>query len=239
LSEKPQKTEDDHLRDAQESLLDATLVHVPFDGWSDQALTAALADSGVERDLARLSCPRGALDLAVAWHRRADRDMRTAIDAADLSGLRYSERITQAVWLRLEAITDREIARASATFFAMPAHAGQGAALVWETSDHIWNALGDSSRDVNWYSKRAILSGVYSATFLYWLGDQSEGARDSRAFLERRIANVMSFEKFKGQMRKNPLFQALAKGPGRLIDKITAPGAKDVSHLPGSYGPDN
>lgn len=68
----------------------------------------------------------------------------------------------------------------------------------------IWSGLGDSSRDVNWYSKRATLSAVYAASVLYWLGDHSEGRRDTRDFIDRRIDGVMQFEKFKASARKVP-----------------------------------
>jgi ubiquinone biosynthesis protein COQ9 len=140
----------------------------------------------------------------------------------EAGGLRYSERVAAAVRFRLEA-ADREIVRRGTALFALPQNAAIGAQLVWGTADAIWKALGDTSDDVNWYSKRAILSGVYSSTVLYWLADESAGHEATWAFLDRRIADVMRFEKFKAQVRDNRLVGPLMKGPLSLLSRIRAP----------------
>ena len=105
---------------------------------------------------------------------------------------------------------------------------------MWGTADAIWTALGDSSRDVNWYTKRLTLSAVYSATVLYWLGDQSDGHADTWAFLDRRIEDVMRFEKAKADFRASPWGKMLA-GPLKRLDAIRAPAAAN-DDLPGWKG---
>lgn len=175
-------------------------------------------------------CPGGAPELAADYHRRGDRLMLARIAAEDLPGLRFRDRIAAAVRFRIEA-SDRELVRRGAALFALPQHAAAGAALVWGTADAIWTALGDSSRDINWYSKRATLSAVYSSTVLYWLGDESDDAADTRDFLDRRIEDVMRFEKFKAQVRENPVLGKLLAGPLRLLSQVRAPEAHN--DLPG------
>ena len=214
----------------KESLLDAALLHVVFDGWTPAAFAAACEDAAVAPDLARVICPGGAPELAADYHRRGDRLMLARIAAEDLPGLRFRDRIAAAVRFRIEA-SDRELVRRGAALFALPQHAAAGAALVWGTADAIWTALGDSSRDINWYSKRATLSAVYSSTVLYWLGDESDDASDTRDFLDRRIEDVMRFEKFKAQVRENPVLGKLLAGPLRLLSQVRAPEAHN--DLPG------
>jgi len=172
-------------------LLDAALMHVPFDGWSDTALAAALADTGLDATVAKAVFPRGPVDMALAYHARGDAQMLAALQAADLGDMRFRDRIAHAVRLRLEAVEDKELVRRGMTLFALPPYAADGARALWQTADHIWQALGDTSQDVNWYTKRATLSAVYSATVLYWLGDTSEDDAATWAFLDRRIDNVM------------------------------------------------
>ena len=147
--------------------------------------------------------PRGALDLAVAYHRQGDAQMRAAYQGSSTESLKIREKITLAVRLRLEAIADKEAVRRATSLFALPQHAGEGAKLIWGTADDIWDVLQDSSRDVNWYSKRATLSAVYGATVLFWLGDESPGHAATWAFLDRRIENVMQIELAKAKIRKN------------------------------------
>ncbi len=211
------------LDDMRESLLDAVLAHVAFDGWSETSLLAAAADAGVARDMVRVIVPRGALDLAVAYHRRGDMAMRVRLTDADLTAMRFREKVAAAVRFRIEA-SEREAVRRGAALFALPQNAPTGAKLIWDTADAIWTALGDTSQDLNWYSKRAILSGVYSSTVLFWLGDETPGHEATWAFLDRRIEDVMQFEKLKARVRENTVLSRLMEGPMRLAERIRAPG---------------
>ena len=219
------------MSDPREKLLDAALAHVPFDGWSDETFQAAIRDAGVAPGLARGLCPRGAADLAIAYHRRGDAQMVRRLAQADLGQMRFRDRIAAAVRYRLEAVGDRELVRRGMTLFSLPQYAPDGARLIWETCDLIWTALGDNSDDINWYTKRATLSGVYSATVLYWLGDDSEDHAATWAFLDRRIEDVMRFEKTKVQLRENPVLSKLLAGPLDLIGRVRAPEGR--AELPG------
>ncbi len=209
---------------ARERLLDAAVAHVPFDGWSETTLRAAITDSGVDAATARLAYPKGGLDLARAYHQRGDRAMLAALAAEDLSALRFRDRIARAVRLRIEA-ADIELVRRATTLFSLPQNAALGAHAIWGTADAIWTALGDTTRDFNWYTKRATLSGVYGATVLYWLGDDSPGHQATWDFLDRRIADVMEIEKLKAAIGENPVAKAVLAGPAKVMESLS--GAKE------------
>ena len=211
-------------------VLDAALSHVPFDGWSERTLAAAITDAGVAPALARSLFPRGGVDLALAYHQRGDEAMVAALSQRNLTALRYRDRIALAVRLRLDS-ADRELVRRGTTLFSLPMHAADGAKAIWQTADRIWTALGDTSQDLNWYSKRATLSAVYGATVLYWLGDESSDRQATWDFLDRRIDQVMQVEKLKASFRENPLGKAWMAGPGKLFETIRAPKLPD--DLPG------
>ncbi len=65
----------------------------------------------------------------------------------------------------------------------------------------MWRIAGDTSTDFNHYTKRMTLGAVYGSTLLVWLDDASEGLDETAAFLDRRIENVMNFEKLKADWR--------------------------------------
>lgn len=186
----------------RDALLAAALAHVPFDGMNDRALLAGAADIEMPEALARVYFPHGGADLAAAYHRRADAELAEWLTKSAPEG-RFSDRVATAVWYRL-SLVQPELVRAGAAVLALPQNAALGARLVWETADIIWAGLGDRSNDANWYTKRATLSAVISATVLFWLGDESENHTETRAFLDRRIAGVMRFEKAKAQLRRLP-----------------------------------
>lgn len=213
----------------KDSLLAAALLHVPFDGWSDTTFDAAVQDTGVNPVLAKAICPRGAVDLALAYHHWGDAVMVDRLEAENLSDMRFRDRIAAAIRFRLEAVEDKELVRRGTTLFSLPQYAPDGAKLIWGTCDLIWDTLGDTSEDFNWYSKRTTLGAVYSSTVLYWLGDESEGHQNTWEFLDRRIDNVMQFEKVKAGLKKNPFL----KGPMAALERIRAPQSND--DLPGRW----
>lgn len=219
----------------KDRLLDAALDHVAFDGWSEATFRAAIADTETDPAVARSVCPRGAVDLALAHHARGDAAMLDRLKSTDLSEMRFRDRIAAAVRFRLEAVDQKEAVRRGTTLFSLPHNAADGARAIWGTADKIWTALGDTSDDVNWYTKRATLSGVYGATVLYWLGDNSADHTNTWAFLDRRIDDVMQFEKVKAQVRKNPVLSRLMAGPDWVLSHVKAPRRMPDVTLPGSW----
>lgn len=227
--------DEDHLAATRHAVIAAALPQVAFDGWTDRTLARAVQDAGVSPGLARLAFPRGGVDLALAYHHERDAALAAKLGAPEIQELRMRDRIAYAVALRLELVAgEREAVRRGVTLFMLPHLAPDGARALWHTADTIWNALGDASRDYNWYSKRATLSAVLSSSLLYWLGDTSPDFSATRAFIHRRIDNVMRFEGVKARISRNPLAAALLRGPKRLLDGVRAPGDTAPSDLPGS-----
>lgn len=222
MSDDPIPTEISHPP-ARERLIEAALTHALFDGMNDAAIMAGARDIGMDATLARVHLPGGGADLAAAYHRTGDTALTLWLaDSPPAGGVR--DRVATAVMQRL-ALADRELVRSGAAVLALPQHAGLGARLIWESADTIWTGLGDGSHDVNWYSKRATLGTVFAATVLYWLGDDSPDAQQTRRFLDRRIEGLMRFERLKSMARKLP-------GVGPAADLATGwiqrPGARDV-----------
>ncbi|MEM6622456.1 MAG: COQ9 family protein [Pseudomonadota bacterium] len=223
-----EKSEEDHIAEARSRLLEAMLPHVAFDGWSQTSLNEAVAETGVEPGLAKLAFPRGGVDMALAFHRAKDDELLVVLEGSGgVQSMRIRDRITHCVRRRIELVSDdREAVRRGATLFALPIHAPEGARAMWETADKIWTLCGDTSTDYNWYTKRAILSGVYSSTVLFWLGDEDPTGRATWDFLDRRIDDVMQFEKVKAAVRDNPLAKAVLAVPNAMLGMIRAPGTR-------------
>lgn len=228
------RRDDDRLSSVRARLLEAALPNVAFDGWSEATLRRAASITGDEMSLARLAFPRGGIDMALAFHRETDRKLAEALDRADLDSMRIRERITFAVRKRIELLSrEREAVRRGASLMALPLNAPEGARALWETADLIWNHAGDMSTDYNWYTKRAILASVISSTMLYWLGDESTDFAATWSFLDRRIENVMQFEKQKAAFTKNPVARATSWGPRQLLRFLKAPKTHHPEGEPG------
>jgi ubiquinone biosynthesis protein COQ9 len=191
------------LEETRDRIVLATLPHVAFEGWSDRALRAGLADAGLTPEQGALAFSGGALEMIEHWTRYGDRRMLEAMQAIDAGAMRVRERIAAAVRFRIEVnVPYREAVRRTMSFLALPPNAPLAIKSTWGTVDAIWYACGDTSTDLSFYSKRATLAAVYGATVLYWLDDSSEEFADTWAFLDRRIDDVMQIPKLRGRVEE-------------------------------------
>ena len=214
-------------------LMLTALPNVAFDGWSNSTFVAACREADISERKARLFCPRGALDLAIAFHKWGDDQFETAFTKKKISELKVREKIRKVVELRIKLASDKEAVRRGVVLFALPIYAFEGSRLIWDTSDLIWELIGDNSEDYNWYSKRAILSAVYASTVLYWLGDNSEGSKETWHFLDRRIEDVMKFETAKVQLKTNKFTKELNGLAEKFLKTIKRPSRNIDPNLPG------
>ncbi len=202
LSDDPMS--DDPLFDIRERVLTAALPDIAFDGWTDAVLALAGDQCGVSADEMVVALPKGALDLLTHFSASGD-----AAAYAQLQALPRPPKIRQAIALAVKTRIEvhaahREAVRRAMAVLALPGRQLLATKLTYQTVDMIWRWVGDQSTDYNFYTKRAILSGVLTATRFYWLSDESDNAADSWAFLDRRIENVMQFEKLKAAAH-NPI----------------------------------
>jgi ubiquinone biosynthesis protein COQ9 len=175
----------------RDRLIEAMLPDVAFDGWSHTALRATAPRIGVAPDEAVALFPRGAPDLVAGFSRWADRRMLDWYEAAPPEERGTAARVKLALELRFEVVAPwREAVRRALPVLAQPQNAPLGLRLLYETVDGIWYAAGDSATDFSFYTKRATLAGLYTAAVLYWLDDRSAGFADTRAFIDRRLAEL-------------------------------------------------
>ena len=82
-----------------------------------------------------------------------------------------------------------------------PQFVGATLGQIHDISNEIWYISGDKSTDINWYTKRALLSKVYVLTELHMIQDKSEDFKDTWEFLDRRLEEVAKFGKAIGQSK--------------------------------------
>jgi len=189
-----------------------------FDGWTAKAVDSAAAQLGVDPAQARLAFPKDAPHMIEAWIAGVDAAMEAHFTPQRIAAMKIRDRIRALVWYRLEIMGPaREAVRTALTILAMPQNLPLALRIGWRSADLMWRLAGDTATDYNHYSKRVILSGVYGSTLLAWLDDQGEGWTETGAFLDRRLAGVMRFEKWKAAWRGNALRRpSLTRFFGRL-----------------------
>lgn len=192
--------------------------HAGFDGWTSEAVASAAMEMGVDADIAKLAFGSSAMDMIEAWIDSVDAEMARRLPAEKLAKMKIRERITKLIETRLEiAAPDREGQRRAQSIMARPKNLPRSARVGWNSADTMWRLAGDTAADFNHYTKRMTLSAVYSSTLMVFMQDESEGYADTRAFLARRIENVMQFEKVKAQAKnRRENLPSLSRFIGRL-----------------------
>jgi ubiquinone biosynthesis protein COQ9 len=185
------------------AVLEAALAHVPAEGFTEAVLKHAAEEAGADKPAMARLFPDGPPSLIDVFFASVDSEMETRLARAKLPALKIRERITKAVETRLDILRpNKEAARRASAFLTLPPHAALGARLLYRSVDSMWRAAGDTSTDFNFYTKRAILAGVYTSTLVRWFNDDSEDETATREFLAARIENVMQFERFKAEVKE-------------------------------------
>jgi len=189
-----------------------------FDGWTEAAVDASAAQLGIEPAQARLAFPKQPADMIAAWIEGVDAAMAEHFTPERIAALKVRDRISEMIWFRLQLTgNSRESVRTALAILAMPQNLALGLRTSWRSADAMWRLAGDTATDYNHYTKRLTLSAVYGSTLLAWLDDQSEGWIETRAFLERRLADVMRFERWKSEWRGNAIRRpSITRFLGRL-----------------------
>lgn len=187
----------------QDTLLDAALPSVAFDGWTEQLLTRAAEQMGRTPFDVKRAFPDGLRDVLLYFSSRADAQMlETLRRDYHLPSMKIRERIATAVMVRLrQQAPHREAVRRAIGFYTMPWNMGAATKALYATVDAIWREAGDTSTDYNFYTKRLLLSHVYTSTVTVWLNDKTPDLSETEAFLRRRIEDVMQIEKFKAKAK--------------------------------------
>ena len=184
------------------AVIKATLSHVPFDGWSDAALASGAADAGVEQHMVSALFPRGAIDAILMYSRLADTEMVSAFEMLQEKPRKTHLAIRALILIRLElAQQNKDAVRRALSVLALPANAKLSVELLYETVDEMWRAAGQTDTGFSFYTRRATLAAVYSATLLAWLADTSDDMAKTVAFLDRRLANVALIPKATAPLR--------------------------------------
>ncbi|MEQ1610476.1 MAG: COQ9 family protein [Hyphomonadaceae bacterium] len=194
MTETPESAPSDQFR---ERLLDAMLEVASETGWTMAGMEGAAKKAGLTKGQVLLATPHGVADLLEAFGQRAAKAAGARLGQPDIAGLKIRQKVRAGAKAWLSALNPHKAAVKRAV--STPANLLTGPKGLWMAADAIWTALGDKSTDFNWYTKRTILSGVLGSTLAAWIGTDDDAEVD--AFLDRRIENVMQFEKLKTQAK--------------------------------------
>ena len=195
---------DDEDEQIKESILFASLKFVPGYGWSKQAVEAGteslgypIVTSGIIED------PGISL---IHHHYKSSNEALVKMMQKEIEELTKSGQDLKIAPFLRKNVEKRLIMNVpymskwpeALAIMSYPQNAPSSVNLGLELVDSMWHLAGDKSVDINWYTKRISLLGIYKTTELAMMQDKSDGYVDTWAFLDRRFEDSKSLQDILG-----------------------------------------
>ncbi|KAF2819536.1 ubiquinone biosynthesis protein COQ9 [Ophiobolus disseminans] len=189
---------------AEAAILSSAYAHVPTHGFTIDALKLGARDAGY-LDASTNLLPRGVFDL-VNYHlvtqRLALKDNVQFFDNGEAGKkIGVGSKVRSLTLARLRAnepIINRW--QEALAIMAQPTYVPASLSELAKLADEIWFLAGDQSVDSSWYTKRATLSTIYSATEVYMTQDKSADFVETEQFLDNRLADLTKVGGFIGAL---------------------------------------
>ncbi|KAF0695264.1 Aste57867_13906 [Aphanomyces stellatus] len=178
-------------QDPSQIILTNALRHVQTTGWSVESLGSGARDAGYP-SVAHGMFPRGPIELVEYFMDDVQRQVQDKL-ALETEDLPVTDRLKRGIQLRLQILAPFiGVWPQAMALGALPQNAPTTVKKLAEMVDDIWVYAGDRSTDMSWYTKRAVLTGVYTSTELFMLTDQSPNYEETWRFLDRRIEEAVA-----------------------------------------------
>ena len=187
-------------------LILAMLTHVPFDGWTWQAMEQGALDIGFEKKktpslrikIFKDLFKNGSIDFIDIFSEIIDLQVKEIYNLVEPKPVKVSDKIKKIILMRLELCQKyKEAVRSSIPITAIPVNAKISLNTLYRTCNAIWRIAGDKSTDFSFYTRRISLAAVYTSTLLFWLNDNSNNNIETEFFLDRRLKDISKISSLK------------------------------------------
>ncbi|KAF7403973.1 hypothetical protein HZH68_006767 [Vespula germanica] len=193
-----EETEEEYEKKTKRKILIASMNFVPELGWSRQAISAGAESIGYPGIIHGMF-PNGGAELVAHFYSSCNNELNKIlkekyekIQADPAKKVQDTgKQICYAIETRLRMIIPYKKNWPQAiALMTLPPNVPTVLANLVTLVDDICYYTGDRSIDINWYTKRVVLAGIYKTTELYMLQDNSEDNEETWKFLKRRIEDV-------------------------------------------------
>ena len=187
-------------------LIKAMLTHVPFDGWTWEAMEQGAIDIGYQKK--KTSSERikifkdlfknGSIDFIDIFSEMIDLEVKENYNLIEPKPERVPEKIKKIIMIRLNLCQKyKEAVRSSISLSAIPVNTKISLNILYRTCNSMWRIVGDKSTDFSFYTRRISLAAVYTSTLLFWLNDKSNNNIETEFFLDRRLKDISKISSLK------------------------------------------
>ncbi|KAL4680742.1 hypothetical protein H8959_022683 [Pygathrix nigripes] len=183
----------------QDRILTAALEFVPAHGWTAEAIAEGAQSLGLSSAAASMFGKDGSeliLHFVTECNARLTRvleEEQKLVQLGQAEKKKTDQFLRNAVETRLRMLIPYiEHWPRALSILMLPHNIPSSLSLLTSMVDDMWHYAGDQSTDFNWYTRRAMLAGIYNTTELVMMQDSSPDFEDTWRFLENRINDAMN-----------------------------------------------
>lgn len=183
----------------QARILTAALEFVPLHGWSMEAIAAGAETIGLSTATTGMFY-NGAGDLVHHFIAQCNAQLteilaeqHNQVQLGNAEQKKTADFLRDAVETRLRMLSPYiETWPQAMSILLLPHNIPDSLKHLSTLVDDMWYYAGDRSTDLNWYTRRAALTGIYNTTELVMVQDSSPDFQDTWNFLDNRIQDVVN-----------------------------------------------
>jgi ubiquinone biosynthesis protein COQ9 len=155
---------------------------------------------GLNTDETDLLFPQGNIDLIKFALEQLNNDLEVYCRQIDLIRLPIHKRIRKVLLSKISLMNkDKSFYRTIFLNLLIPKKNFSLSIQLYNSVDQLWFIAGDSSTDFNFYTKRLILSGIYSRVMLFFFNNNNQEELES--ILDESLKRVSKIPEIKSKLK--------------------------------------
>ena len=194
------KSENNYLLTKRQVVLRFAKKFVSENGLTKNCLENISKKYGLNTDETDLLFPQGNIDLIKFALEQLNNDLEVYCRQIDLIRLPIHKRIRKVLLSKISLMNkDKSFYRSIFLNLLIPKKNFSLSNQLYNSVDQIWFIAGDSSTDFNFYTKRLILSGIYSRVILFFFNNNNQEELEN--ILDESLKRVSKIPEIKSKLK--------------------------------------
>ena len=194
------KSQNNYLLKKRQVVLRFAKEFVSEKGFTKNCLENISKKYGLNTDEVDLLFPQGNIDLIKFALEQLNNDLEVYCRQIDLIRLPIHKRIRKVLLSKISLMNkDKPFYRSIFLNLLIPKKNFSLSSQLYSSVDQLWFIAGDSSTDFNFYTKRLILSGIYSRVMLFFFNNNNQEELEN--ILDESLKRVSKIPEIKSKLK--------------------------------------
>ena len=194
------KSQNNYLLKKRQVVLRFAKEFISENGLTKNCLENISKKYGLNTDETDVLFPQGNIDLIKFALEQLNNDLEVYCRKIDLIRLPIHKRIRKVLLSKISLMNkDKPFYRSIFLNLLIPKKNFSLSSQLYNSVDQLWFIAGDSSTDFNFYTKRLILSGIYSRVMLFFFNNNNQ--EELEKILDESLKRVSKIPEIKSKLK--------------------------------------